>query len=138
MRIDCVLNGRDDLHSFGVVDFFAAALVVVEESDCSIERARGELPSRRSVVDISDGCDVIFVDSSGLVHFSDIERVAVGVVTSDSEVDWLNGVEAKTHGFVRKSYLLNSSLSSQVIDDDRTIAATSAKNVSIRGVVLHL
>ena len=45
MGVESVLYGVDDLHSFGVVDFSASALVKVEQAESSVKGPAHKLPS---------------------------------------------------------------------------------------------
>lgn len=138
MGVESVLYGVDDLHSFGVVDFSASALVEVEQAESSVKGPAHELPSRGGEVDIGDCSDVALVDEFGPVHPSEVEGVAVRVVVAHSEVHRLERVETQAHGLVGKSDLLNCSLPPEVVNQDRPVRAGATEDVGVRGGVPHL
>ena len=108
-----------------MVNLSASTLIVLEHSDCTIERPCDKLPTGWGKVNVSNCTDVVLVDNLCLVHSSEIETVTVGVVISHSEVDRFQWVECHTHALIGKSNLLDWSFGSQVIQDETSITATT-------------
>jgi hypothetical protein len=115
LGIDCVLYTADDLHSLCMIDLFAPSRIIVEDADGLIEGSSHELSASRSVINISYSANMVLMNNFGLVHLTHIEGITVRIVITYSEVDRLNWIERKTHGFVGKGDFLNRSLSSQIV-----------------------
>lgn len=121
MSINSILNTTNDLHSFSVINFFASAWIIVKYSKSSIKRSWNKLSSRWRIVNITNSTNMIFMDSFCLIHLSHIKGVAVGIITSNCKINWLNWIEWNTHRFIWKCNFLNWSLASKIIKDNGSI-----------------
>jgi len=130
--VKSVLDSVNNLHSFGVVNLLAVALIVIKKTKSSIEWARNKLSTRRSEIYVCDCRNVSLMYKFSSVHPSKIKWVTVWVIISHCEVHGLQRIEADTGRFVGKSNFLDSSLPSEVVDKDGPIWTSTTKNVWVR------
>lgn len=106
VTVHSVWHWTDNLHSFGVINLSAATLVKLEDSDSSVKRSSDKLSACWREVNISDSTDMILVNCFGFVHFSQIEAVTVGVIITDSKIEWFERIKRHTRTLVRESDFL--------------------------------
>lgn len=106
ISIHRVWNWTYDLHSFSVINLSATALIIIENSDCSIEWPSYKLSSCWREVQISYSSDVVFVNDFSFVHSSQIKAVTVWIIISYCKVNRLEWIKSHTHTFIWKCYFL--------------------------------
>lgn len=135
MGVHSVKDRWNDLHSFAVIDFFASTLIVVENSYGSIKAACHKLSSCRSIIQIVNGRNVIFMDYFRFLHLSHIEAVTITVVTAGCEVYRFDRVPADAGTFVCHLDLLDRCLSSNIVQNYWSVHACSNNYIYLGWII---
>ena len=93
-------HGEYLLHSFCMVDFLAAAFFDIKNSNRFIVASSYEFSACRRDIYVHYSSDVIFMDHFSLVHLSHVKTVAITIVASCDEVDWLSRVPTNSLAFI--------------------------------------
>ena len=133
-RID---NGVDLLHSLGVVYLSWPSLVERKDSDSFVETWCHEFSARGSKINIKNGRNVILVYHLGLLGFSKVKSVAIGILVSDNEVHWFLWIPTKRWTFILQVNLVDWCISSDVVEADASIHGHTGNQVYLRWIELQ-
>jgi hypothetical protein len=137
LGIDCILNTTNNLHSFGMVDFFASTRIIIKDSYSSIKRSRNKLSSSWWIIEVCHCTNMIFMNSFSLIHFPQVESITIRIIISNRKIYWLNRIKGHAHRFIWQLNLLNWSLASQIVKDDWSINAWSWEYVGIWRIIFN-